>query len=143
MLNLHRLTSFTLLYSLSLLLACCTPPVYHYALANNCLLTHSLTPPASGCLQTTYAVSYKTSTWTYRKYITWSLFTVVWSHRLGRSVYTKLLLRKELHNPIVPPLLSADDIKKTASSIVACWSMFTELLPGNALIKSTTIQIHK
>jgi hypothetical protein len=33
-LNLHRLTSCTLLYSSSLLLACCTP-------ANNCLLTYS------------------------------------------------------------------------------------------------------
>jgi hypothetical protein len=29
----------------------------------------------------------------------------------------------------------------TASSIVACWTVFTELLPGNALIKSVTIPI--
>jgi hypothetical protein len=33
----------------------------------------------------------------------------------------------------------ADDIEKTASFIVACWTVFTELLPGNALIKSVTI----
>jgi hypothetical protein len=33
----------------------------------------------------------------------------------------------------------ADDIENTASSIVACWAMFIELLPGNALIKSVTI----
>jgi hypothetical protein len=30
-------------------------------------------------------------------------------------------------------------IENIASSIVACWTMFTELLPGNALIKSVTI----
>jgi hypothetical protein len=31
------------------------------------------------------------------------------------------------------------DTGNTSSSIVACWTMFTELLPGNALIKSVTI----
>jgi hypothetical protein len=35
-------------------------------------------------------------------------------------------------------VLGADDIGNTASSIVACWTVFTELLPGNALIKSVT-----
>jgi hypothetical protein len=30
-------------------------------------------------------------------------------------------------------------IRKTASCIVACWTVFTELLPGNALIKSVAI----
>jgi hypothetical protein len=44
-----------------------------------------------------------------------------------------------LHNPVIPPLLGADYIENTASSTVACWSMFTELLPGNALMKSVTI----
>jgi hypothetical protein len=32
-----------------------------------------------------------------------------------------------------------DDIENTASSIVACWTPFTELLPGNVLIKSVII----
>jgi hypothetical protein len=31
------------------------------------------------------------------------------------------------------------DTENTASSIVACWTVFTELLPGNAVIKSFTI----
>jgi hypothetical protein len=31
------------------------------------------------------------------------------------------------------------DTENTASSNVACWALFTELLPGNALIKSVTI----
>jgi hypothetical protein len=31
------------------------------------------------------------------------------------------------------------DAKNTASSIVACWTLFTKLLPGNAMIKSVTI----
>jgi hypothetical protein len=43
------------------------------------------------------------------------------------------LLRNELLNPIVPPLFGADGIENKASSIVACWAVFTELLPGNAI----------
>jgi hypothetical protein len=31
------------------------------------------------------------------------------------------------------------DMENTTSSVVACWTMFTELLPGNALIKSVTL----
>jgi hypothetical protein len=54
-------------------------------------------------------------------------------------VFTEPLLRNGLHNPVVPPLLGADDIENTASFIVACWAVFIELLPGNALIKSVTI----
>jgi hypothetical protein len=49
-------------------------------------------------------------------------------------VLTEPMLRNGLHNPIVPLLLGADDIENTASYIV-----FTELLPGNALIKFVTI----
>jgi hypothetical protein len=95
-----------------------------------------LTPPAYDCLQMTYVVPYKPSARTYRKHVTWSLFTVVWCHCLCRNVFTKPLLRNGLHNPFVPPLLGTDDIENTASSIVACWTVFPELLPGNALIKS-------
>jgi hypothetical protein len=39
-------------------------------------------------------------------------------------------------------LLSCDvtaDMENTASSTVACWTVSTELLPSNALIKSVTI----
>jgi hypothetical protein len=54
-------------------------------------------------------------------------------------VFTEPLLRNGLHNHVVPPLFGADDIENTASSIVACWTVFTGLLPGNALIKSVTI----
>jgi hypothetical protein len=31
------------------------------------------------------------------------------------------------------------DMENTASSIVACWLVFTSLFPGNVLIKSVTI----
>jgi hypothetical protein len=34
------------------------------------------------------------------------------------------------------------DTEKTAYSTVACWTVFTELLPGNALIKSVTIYFY-
>jgi hypothetical protein len=33
----------------------------------------------------------------------------------------------------------ADDMENTASSVVACWTVFTELLPGSTLIRSVTI----
>jgi hypothetical protein len=33
----------------------------------------------------------------------------------------------------------ADDIENTASSTIAFWAVVTELLPGNALIKSVTV----
>jgi hypothetical protein len=32
-----------------------------------------------------------------------------------------------------------EDTENTASSIAACWTVLTEMLPGNALIKSDTI----
>jgi hypothetical protein len=51
-------------------------------------------------------------------------------------VFIEPLLRNGLHNPVVPTVLGLDDIENTASSIVACWIVFTELLPGNALISS-------
>jgi hypothetical protein len=39
-----------------------------------------------------------------------------------------------------PPLRDVTaDMENTASSIVACWTVFAELLPGNALIKFVTI----
>jgi hypothetical protein len=42
-----------------------------------------------------------------------------------------------------PPLRDVTvDTENTASSIVACWAVFTELLPGNSLIKSVTIHFH-
>jgi hypothetical protein len=49
------------------------------------------------------------------------------------------MLRNGLHNLVVPSLLGADDIENTASFIVACWTVFTELLHDNALIKSVTM----
>jgi hypothetical protein len=54
-------------------------------------------------------------------------------------VFTEPFHRDWLRNPVVPPLLGADGIENTASSIVACWTVFIELLPGNALIKSITV----
>jgi hypothetical protein len=35
------------------------------------------------------------------------------------NVFTELLFRNELHNPVAAPLLGADDIYNTTSSIVA------------------------
>jgi hypothetical protein len=54
-------------------------------------------------------------------------------------VFTEPLLRNGLHKPVVPPQLGADDIENTDSFIVACWTVFTELLLGKELIKSVTI----
>jgi hypothetical protein len=63
------------------------------------------------------------------------LYPLLWRHRLRGSVFTQELLRNGLHNRVVLPLLGADGIENTASCIVACWTVFTELLPGNVLIK--------
>jgi hypothetical protein len=39
-----------------------------------------------------------------------------------------------------PPLRDVTaEIENTASSIVACWTVFTELLPGKAFIKPVTL----
>jgi hypothetical protein len=46
-----------------------------------------------------------------------------------------------MHNPFVPSLLGMNNIGNTAPSFAACWTIFTELLPGNMLIKSVTILI--
>jgi hypothetical protein len=54
-------------------------------------------------------------------------------------VFNDPLLRNGLHITVVPPLFGAGDIENTASSIVACWTVFTQLLPGNALIKTVTV----
>jgi hypothetical protein len=62
-----------------------------------------------------------------------------WRHYLRGSVFTEPLLRNGLHNPAVPPLLGEDDIENTTSSIVACWTVFTELFPGNVFIRSVTV----
>jgi hypothetical protein len=51
----------------------------------------------------------------------------------GKCVYRAIAYKRVA---VVPPLLSADDKENTASSIVACWTVFTELLPGNALMRS-------
>jgi hypothetical protein len=94
-----------------------------------------LTPPAYDCPQTTFTVPNKPSEWTYRKHVTWSLSTVVWRHCLLGSVFAEPLLRNGLCNPVLPQLLDAGDIENTALSIVACWTVFTELLSRNAMIK--------
>jgi hypothetical protein len=61
-----------------------------------------------------------------------------WLFCLRGGVFTLPLLRNGFHNPVVPQMLGADDIENTASPTVARWTVFTELLPGNALIKSVT-----
>jgi hypothetical protein len=57
-------------------------------------------------------------------------------------VFTELLLRNGLHNPVFPWLLGADYIENTASSLVACWTAFTKIFPGKAVFKSVTIYIY-
>jgi hypothetical protein len=48
--------------------------------------------------------------------------------------------RKHMSRDHHPPLRDdTADTENTASSNVVCWNAFTELLPGNALIKSVTI----
>jgi hypothetical protein len=80
--------------------------------------------------------SYKHSAQTPRKTPSLLLMTSpLSSHGLIRgNVFTEPVSKGGLHNPVVPPLLGADDIENTASFIVVCWTVFTGLLLGNALI---------
>jgi hypothetical protein len=50
-------------------------------------------------------------------------------------------VRVRVHWSVSSSGRGADDIENTASSIVACWTVITALLPLNALIKSVTICI--
>jgi hypothetical protein len=45
-------------------------------------------------------------------------------------------VRLRVHWSVSSTGRGADDIENTASSIFACWTVFTEMLPGNALLKS-------
>jgi hypothetical protein len=48
--------------------------------------------------------------------------------------------RKHMSHDHHPPLRAVTaGTEDTVSSIVRCWTAFTELLPGNALVKSVTI----
>jgi hypothetical protein len=47
--------------------------------------------------------------------------------------------RLRVHWSVTSTARGEDDIENTDSSIVACWTAFTELLPSNALINSVTI----
>jgi hypothetical protein len=51
-------------------------------------------------------------------------------------VFTEPLLRNGLHNPVVPPMLGADDIENTSSFIVAQSSngLFTKNLSSLELV---------
>jgi hypothetical protein len=84
-----------------------------------CLFAYSSASASSttrNCLERIVTLTYIAAerTWTYSK-------------QISRDRYPASLLARR------------SDLEKTASSIVACSIVFTELLPGNALIKSVTI----
>jgi hypothetical protein len=54
-------------------------------------------------------------------------------------VFTETLPRNGFHNPVVLQLLGADRIENSFRYTVAYLEVFTDLLPGNVLIKSVTI----
>jgi hypothetical protein len=70
---------------------------------------------------------------TYREH---SPSIVAWS-RPHRKHLSRVRLR--VHWSVTSIGRGAEEVKNTTSSIVACWTVFTELLPGNSLIKSVTI----
>jgi hypothetical protein len=162
-----------MLHSLSLLLACCTPPAYCLfdvllqltACLLACLLYSSsllllwCTPPAYCLLAVLLKLTAILLFACFCRY--YSLVTALNPPRLlviqprnGHApqetchvvtiqpVYWRQLHEHTANTPCDRYLLLCDvtvDTKNTASSIVACWTVFTELLPGNALIKSVTI----
>jgi hypothetical protein len=62
---------------------------------------------------------------------------VAW-RRSHRKLVSRVRLR--VHWSVTSTGSGADDIEYTASSIVACWAVLTQLFPANALIKSVTIK---
>jgi hypothetical protein len=48
-------------------------------------------------------------------------------------------VRLRVHWSVTSSGRGADDIENKASTILACWTVFTELLPGNSLIKFVTV----
>jgi hypothetical protein len=72
----------------------------------------------------------------HRKHMSRDHYPVIPLAHAART-YSKLMSRDRY-------LLLCDDTadtENTASSILACWTVFTELLPGNALIKFVSIII--
>jgi hypothetical protein len=61
-------------------------------------------------------------------------------HKIPTTVKGFPMKLKYVMNIVTKEGRGADDTENTATSIVACWTVFTELLPGNALIKSVTIK---
>jgi hypothetical protein len=61
-------------------------------------------------------------------------------HLYGRGTDThhRKHVSRDHHSPLRDVTV---DMENTAFPTVACWTVFTELLPGNALIKSVTIQL--
>jgi hypothetical protein len=71
-------------------------------------------------------------TWAYSKYISRDHYPA--------SLLVRLLDLQKTHHVISVHCCDiTTDTEITASSIVACWIVFTDLLPGHALIKSITI----
>jgi hypothetical protein len=63
--------------------------------------------------------------------------SIVARRRPHRKRVSRVRLR--VHWSVTSTERGADNIENTASSIVACWTVFTELLPGKSLIKRVTI----
>jgi hypothetical protein len=57
----------------------------------------------------------------------------------GTDMHHRKHMSRDQHLPLRDVNADTED---TASSTIACWTVFTELLPGNALIKSVTIYVY-
>jgi hypothetical protein len=66
--------------------------------------------------------------------IRWNEFCHLYSQ--GTDTHHRKHMSRDHHPPLRDVTAGTET---TASSIVACWTVFTELLPGNALIKSVTV----
>jgi hypothetical protein len=89
--------------------------------------THSLTHSISVL---SYILSART---THRKR---SLSIVAWHRPQGKHV---LHARLRVDLSVSSNGCGSGDMENTTSSVVACWTVFTELLPGNVLNKSLTV----
>jgi hypothetical protein len=102
-----------------------------------------LTPPAYDWLATALEL-----TLSLHSLLLWALWTEptenIVSNVVNVTAYAEVCLpsrclETSFITTVVPQLLGANDTENIASSIVACSTVFTELLPSNTLIKYVTI----
>jgi hypothetical protein len=90
----------------------------------------------AGLLKSQFAFPYSLISSQHRPHTENSPHIVAWRRPHRKHVSR---VRLQVHLSVTSTGHDVDNIENTASFIVACWTTFTELLPGNMLIKSVIV----